>query len=31
MVFIITGFFSIILGEVFRQAVVVKQENDLTI
>lgn len=31
MVFIITGFFSIILAEVFRQAVVVKQENDLTI
>jgi len=31
MVFIITGFFSIILAEVFRQAVVVKEENDLTI
>jgi hypothetical protein len=31
MVFIIAGFFSIILAEVFRQAVVVKEENDLTI
>ncbi|HEY8911121.1 MAG TPA: DUF2975 domain-containing protein [Desulfosporosinus sp.] len=31
MVFIITGFFSIILAEVFRQAVEVKGENDLTI
>lgn len=31
MVFIITGFFSIILAEVFRQAVLVKEENDLTI
>ena len=31
MVFIITGFFSIILAEVFRQAVIVKEENDLTI
>ncbi|WP_100488755.1 DUF2975 domain-containing protein [Sporolactobacillus pectinivorans] len=31
MVFIITGFFSVILAEVFRQAVIVKEENDLTI
>lgn len=31
MVFIIAGFFSVILAEVFRQAVVVKEENDLTI
>lgn len=31
MVFIITGFFSIILAEVFLQAVIVKEENDLTI
>ncbi|RYM07108.1 DUF2975 domain-containing protein [Sporolactobacillus sp. THM7-7] len=31
MVFIIAGFFSIILAEVFRQAVIVKEENDLTI
>lgn len=31
MVFIIAGFFSIILAEVFRQAVEVKQENDYTI
>lgn len=31
MVFIITGFFSIILAEVFQQAVIVKEENDLTI
>ncbi|EST13485.1 DUF2975 domain-containing protein [Sporolactobacillus laevolacticus] len=31
MVFIITGFFSIILSEVFHQAVMVKEENDLTI
>lgn len=31
MVFIITGLFSIILAEVFRQAIVVKEENDLTI
>ena len=31
MVFIITGFFSIILAEVFRQAVIFKEENDLTI
>jgi hypothetical protein len=31
MVFIVTGLFSIILAEVFRQAVIVKEENDLTI
>ena len=31
MVFIIAAFFSIILAEVFRQAVIVKEENDLTI
>lgn len=31
MVFVIAGFFSIILAEVFRQAVIVKEENDLTI
>lgn len=31
MVFVIAGFFSIILAEVFRQAAEVKQENDLTI
>lgn len=31
MVFIIAGFFGLILAEVFRQAVVVKEENDLTI
>ncbi|MDF2910509.1 MAG: hypothetical protein K0Q56_1390 [Sporolactobacillus laevolacticus] len=31
MVFIIAGFFSIILSEVFHQAVMVKEENDLTI
>jgi hypothetical protein len=31
MVFIIAGFFGIILAEVFRQAVIVKEENDLTI
>ena len=31
MVFIITGFFSIILAEVFRQAVLVKEENEMTI
>lgn len=31
MVFIIAGLFTIILAEVFRQAVVVKEENDLTI
>ena len=31
MAFIIAGFFGIILAEVFRQAVIVKEENDLTI
>lgn len=31
MVFIIAGFFSIILAEVFRQAVLVKEENEMTI
>ena len=31
MVFVIAGFFSIILAEVFRQAVEAKQENDFTI
>lgn len=31
MVFIIAGFFSIILAEVFRQAVEAKEENDFTI
>lgn len=31
MIFIIAGFFSIILAEVFRQAVEVKMENDYTI
>lgn len=31
MVFIIGGFFLLILAEVFRQAVMVKEENDLTI
>lgn len=31
MVFVIAGFFSIILAEVFRQAVIFKEENDLTI
>jgi len=31
MVFIIAGLFCIILAEVFRQAVIVKEENDLTI
>jgi hypothetical protein len=31
MVFIIAGFFSVILAEVFRQAVTVKEENDFTI
>lgn len=31
MVFIIAGFFSIILAEVFYQAVEVKRENDFTI
>ena len=31
MVFIIAAFFSIILAEVFQQAIIVKEENDLTI
>jgi hypothetical protein len=31
MVFVIAGLFALILGEVFRQAVIVKEENDLTI
>ncbi|MDP4159754.1 MAG: DUF2975 domain-containing protein [Bacillota bacterium] len=31
MVFIIAGLFSIVLAEVFRQAIEVKEENDLTI
>jgi hypothetical protein len=31
MVFVIAGLFTLILAEVFRQAVVVKEENDLTI
>ncbi|MCX7921592.1 MAG: DUF2975 domain-containing protein [Clostridia bacterium] len=31
MVFTIAGFFSVIFAEVFRQAVMVKEENDLTI
>lgn len=31
MVFIIAGLFSVVLAEVFRQAIEVKQENDLTI
>lgn len=31
MVFIIAGFFLLILSEVFYQAVIVKEENDLTI
>lgn len=31
MVFVIAGFFAIILAEVFYQAVTVKEENDLTI
>jgi len=31
MVFIIAGLFCTILSEVFRQAVIVKEENDLTI
>ncbi|MFZ5988713.1 MAG: DUF2975 domain-containing protein [Bacillota bacterium] len=31
MLFIIIGLFSIILAEVFHQAVLVKEENDLTI
>jgi hypothetical protein len=31
MVFTIAGFFSIILAEVFHQAVIAKEENDFTI
>lgn len=31
MVFIIAGLFAVVLAEVFRQAVVVKEENDLTV
>ena len=31
MVFVIAGLFAVVLAEVFRQAVQVKQENDLTI
>ena len=31
MVFIVAGLFCIVLAEVFRQAVQVKEENDLTI
>lgn len=31
MVFVIAGLFGLILAEVFRQAVIVKEENDLTI
>lgn len=31
MVFVIGGFMLLVLSEVFRQAVIVKQENDLTI
>ena len=31
MIFVIAGFFSIILAEVFKQAVEVKNENDYTI
>lgn len=31
MVFVIAGLFALIIGEVFRQAVIVKEENDLTI
>lgn len=31
MVFIIAGLFSLVLAEVFRQATVVKEENDLTV
>ena len=31
MVFVIAGLFCIILAEVFRQAVIVKEENDLTV
>ncbi len=31
MVFVIVGFMLLVLSEVFRQAVIVKEENDLTI
>lgn len=31
MIFIIAGLFSIVLAEVFRQAIEVKEENDSTI
>lgn len=31
MIFIIAGLFSVVLAEVFRQAIAVKEENDLTI
>jgi hypothetical protein len=31
MVFLIIGLFSLILSEIFRQAVEVKEENDLTV
>lgn len=31
MVFIIAGLFAVVLAEVFRQAIEVKKENDLTI
>lgn len=31
MVFVMAGLFTIILSEVFHQAVIVKEENDLTI
>ncbi|CAM3080136.1 DUF2975 domain-containing protein [Sporolactobacillus spathodeae] len=31
MVFVIAGLFSLVLSEVFHQAVMVKEENDLTI
>ncbi len=31
MLFIIIGLFSLVLSEVFHQAVIVKEENDLTI
>lgn len=31
MIFIIAGLFSLILSEVFKQAVIYKEENDLTI
>jgi len=31
MIFIIAGFFGIVLGEIFQQAVDVKKENDMTI